>query len=180
MTDKGEAESSQKIVDWLASLPDPQRVALSSYLVTDGEDLCDKNLKEKYYKLTRSIYPLLEPSAQRIVYKREASRGEATSLVPPNSMKVERRFEDDIRPTDDDLALGKSELADGFRLTTLIGPSGTMTAVLKFVSYDVEKQMTTMKTRSGYSCSFNLNEFSEQDRLYILEENEKSVKHNSF
>ncbi len=176
ITDKGEAESSRKITDWLASLSAPQRVALSSYLVTDGEVLCDKDLKDKYYKLTKSIYHLLEPSAQRIVYQREAYRGEASSLVPPTAMKVERRLEDDIRPTDEDLALGKNELADGFRLTTLIGPSGTMTAVLKFVSYDAEKQMTTMKTRSGYSCRFNLNEFSEQDRLYILEENEKRVK----
>ena len=176
ITDKGKAESSQKIADWLASLPDPQRVALSSYLVTDGESLCDESLKEDYYKLTRAIYNLLDPSAQRVVYQREYYRGEESSLIPPTGMKVQRTLEDDIRPTAEDLALGKSELADGFRLTTLTGPSKTIPAVLKFVSYDAETQMATMRTRTGYHLYFSLNEFSEQDRLYILEESKKSVK----
>lgn len=176
ITDKGKAESSQKIADWLASLPDPQRVALSSYLVTDGESLCDESLKEDYYKLTRAIYNLLDPSAQRVVYQREYYRGEESSLVPPTEMRLQRTLEDDIRPTAEDLALGKSELADGFRLTTLTGPSKTIPAVLKFVSYDAETQMATMRTRTGYHLYFSLNEFSDQDRLYILEESKKSVK----
>ena len=176
ITDKGKAESSQKIADWLASLPDPQRVALSSYLVTDGESLCEESLKEDYYKLTRAIYNLLDPSAQRVVYQREYYRGEESSLVPPTEMRLQRTLEDDIRPTAEDLALGKSELADGFRLTTLTGPSKTIQAVLKFVSYDAETQMATMRTRTGYHLHFSLNEFSEQDRLYILEESKKSVK----
>lgn len=157
-------------------MPDPQRVALSSYLVTDGESLCDESLKEDYYKLTRAIYNLLDPSAQRVVYQREYYRGEESSLVPPTGMIVQRTLEDDIRPTAEDLALGKSELADGFRLTTQIGPSKTIQAVLKFVSYDAEKQIVTMRTRSGYPLDFSLNEFSDQDRLYILEESKKSVK----
>lgn len=176
ITDKGKAESSQKIADWLESLSDPQRVVLSSYLVTDGEILCDESLKDDYYKLTRAIYNVLEPSAQGAVYQREYYRGEESSLIPPTGMKVERTLEDDIRPTAEDLALGKSELADGFRLTTLTGPSKTIPAVLKFVSYDADKQMATMRTRSGYQLHFSLNEFSEQDRLYILEESKKSVK----
>ena len=176
ITNKGKAESSRKIADWLASLPDPQRVALSSYLVTDGESLCDESLKEDYYKLTRAIYNLLEPSAQRVVYQREYDRGEESLLVPPTGMVVQRTLEDDIRPTAEDFAQGKCELADGFRLTTLTGPSKTIPAVLKFVSYDAEKQMATMRTRSGYPLYFSLNEFSDQDRLYILEESKKSVK----
>lgn len=176
ITDKGKAESSQKIADWLASLPDPQRVALSSYLVTDGEILCDESLKEDYYKLTRAIYNLLDPSAQRVVYQREYDRGEEPSLVPPTEMRLQRTLEDDIRPTDEDLAQGKCELADGFRLMTLTGPSKTIQAVLKFVSYDAEKQIATMRTRTGYELYFSLNEFSDQDRLYILEESKKSVK----
>ncbi|MGN0911664.1 MAG: hypothetical protein ACI4NV_09675 [Thermoguttaceae bacterium] len=176
ITDKGKAESSQKIADWLESLPDPQRVVLSSYLVTDGEILCDESLKDDYYKLTRAIYNILEPSAQGAVYQREYYRGEESSLIPPTGMKVQRTLEDDIRPTDEDLALGTSDLADGFRLTTITGPLKTITAVLKFVSYDADKQMATMRTRSGYQLHFSLNEFSEQDRLYILEESKKSVK----
>ena len=176
ITDKGKAESSQKIADWLESLSDPQRVALSSYLVTDGESLCDESLKDDYYKLTRAIYNILEPSAQGAVYQREYDRGEESSLIPPTGMRVELTVEDDIRPTAEDLALGKSELADGFRLTTLTGPSKTIQAVLKFVSYDAETQMATMRTRSGYQLDFSLNEFSDQDRLYILEESKKSVK----
>ena len=176
ITDKGKAESSRKIADWLASLPDPQRVALSSYLVTGGEILCDESLKEDYYKLTRAIYNLLDPSAQRVVYQREYDRGGLVSLVPPTGMRLELTVEDDIRPTAEDLALGKSELADGFRLTTLTGPSKTIPAVLKFVSYDAEKQIVRVRTRSGYELYFSLNEFSDQDRLYILEECRKSVK----
>ena len=139
-------QTKKELIDWLESLPDPQRVVFLDFIVKEGVVyFYQTSFADKSLALLRDVCDLLpEPLKTRV-------------------LNFEKRV-----PTPEELADGSKETPDGFRVWTYVGPLGQEKIWAKFIRYR-ERIDVYLEFRDGSSDFLYSSQFSDEDKNYIRE-----------
>ncbi len=140
-------QTKKELIDWLTSLPDPQRVVFLDFIVKEGvvyfyqTPFADKSLD-----LLRDVFDLLpEPLKTRVC-----------------------DFEKKV-PSPEELADGSKETPDGFRVWTYKGQIGKEKIWAKFVQRYRDEKDVCLEFRDGSSEALYSSQLSDEDKNYIRE-----------
>ena len=137
-------QTKKELIDWLTSLPDPQRVVFLDFIVKEGvvyfyqTPFADKSLA-----LLRGVFNLL-----------------------PEPLNTRARNFEKRAPTLEELAGEGKNLPESFRLWTYNGPIGKETIVAKLIRTVGESEVR-MEFRDGSADNLRFDCFSDRDKEYI-------------
>jgi len=177
---KGEASENAKkeLADWLKSLPDPQRIVMTTFLVSKMYDFFQTSLRDKNRELIRALYDILDYGCQESVCNFESINYKDSTLTPPQGVRVQRSFMEIVEPTAEDLALNSKELPDGFRIWDAVGDVGPTRLVARFVELKEDEDTAILRNRDGLSFNLIFSTLSEEDKQYAREQHAKKLTEN--
>ncbi|MBR4750273.1 MAG: hypothetical protein IK077_00780 [Thermoguttaceae bacterium] len=140
-------QTKRELIDWLTSLPDPQRVVFLAFIVNEGVVyFCQTPFADKSLDLLRGVFDLLpEPLKTRVC-----------------------DFEKKV-PSPEELADGSKETPDGFRVWTYKGQIGKEKIWAKFVQRYRDEKDVCLEFRDGSSEALYSSQLSDEDKNYIRE-----------
>jgi len=176
---KGEASEKAKseLAAWLKSLPEVQRVVMTTFLVSKMYDFHRTSLRDKNRELMRAIYDLLDHGCQEAVVNFESRNYRDRTLPPPAGVRVQRSLEEILEPTTEDLAHGTKELPDGFRIWEVIVEKKPVKQVGQFVELKEDEDRMIVKLRDGgnFPWEWIFSMLSEEDQQYAREQSLKAA-----
>ena len=180
---KGEASDNakQELVEWLKSLPEPQRsfmlglpITKMIYFTYSRENREKPSpLSDKNRELIRSLYDMFDPVWQEHICNSMVIHYNDRSLTPPEGAKIIRLLMEILEPTTEDLALNSKELPDGFRIWDAVGDVGPVRMVAQFVELKESEDRVILKHRENGNVNLTFSALSEEDKQYAREQQKK-------
>ena len=162
--EQGEAsdQAMVELIDWLNSLPEVQRTAMTTFLVSTRVKLYETPLRAKNRELLRTIYDMLDVCGQKAVCNFESFKYNDYTLTPPPGVNERTPFEEVIKPAPEDLAHGAKDLPDGFRIWDVAAKSNARVA--QYVELQESEDSIRLKARNGFVFNMRFSALNEEDQ----------------
>jgi hypothetical protein len=164
--EQGEAsdQAMVELIDWLNSLPEVQRTAMTTFLVSTRVKLYETPLRAKNRELLRTIYDMLDVCGQKAVCNFESLKYNDRTLTPPPGVKVSLPPSEFGKPTAEDLAYGSKDLPDGFYIWDANADGVPTKHVARYVELRESNNVLVLKNREGRSFNMVFSMVSEEDK----------------